>query len=220
MSSRKKRQSLAEAPYRPHYNSTSLPSTTRRSSRRNTLLIPKSPSVDINEGDAHASPHDFDKTITTLKSAAESVTVRVWQEAADEQARAIQAMRSAIDIKDSRIQKMSRKIARRDKTIGKLMRRIDRTKTALAKGTWPKSEGMMGMGMGMGIEDEERMSMLRSKTPASANGLCAECGENCSRLVRENQQLRDRLYEVDGLCIRLRNECSKLDIKIRGLEKS
>ncbi|TEY81179.1 hypothetical protein BOTCAL_0034g00430 [Botryotinia calthae] len=216
MSSRRKRRSLAEAPYRPHHNSTNPPSTSRRSSRRSTLLIPKSPSVDINEGDAHASPHDFDKTITTLKSAAESVTVRVWQETADEQARAIQAMRSAIDIKDSRIQKMNRKIGRRDKTIGKLMRRMDRTKTALSKIIWPKSEAMMGMA----IEDEERMSMLRSKTQASANGLCTECGENCSRLVRENQQLRDRLYEVDGLCIRLRNECRKLDIKVRGLERS
>ncbi|TGO10946.1 hypothetical protein BTUL_0121g00190 [Botrytis tulipae] len=215
MSSRKKRQSLSEAPYRPHYNSTSLPSTSRRSSRRSTLLIPKSPSNGIDENDVNESPHDFDKTITTLKSAAESVTVRVWQEAADEQARAIQAMRSTIDIKDLRIQKMNRKIGRRDKTIGKLMRRLDRTKLALSKAAWPKFEATMGMG----IEDEERMSMLRSKTPTSANGLCTECGENCSRLIKENQQLRDRLYEVDGLCIRLRNECSKLDIKIRGLER-
>ncbi|KAF7885295.1 uncharacterized protein EAF01_011360 [Botrytis porri] len=220
MSSRKKRQSLAEAPYRPHHNPTSLPSTSRRSSRRNTLLIPQSPSTGIDEGGVNESPHDFDKTITTLKSAAESVTVRVWQETADEQARAIQAMRSAIDIKDSRIQKMHRKIGRRDKTIGKLMRRMDRTKMALSKATWPKFEATMGMAMGMGIEDEERLSTLRSKTPASVTGLCTECGENCSRLVKENQQLRDRLYEVDGLCIRLRNECSKLDIKIRGLESN
>ncbi|KAF7915411.1 hypothetical protein BELL_1759g00010 [Botrytis elliptica] len=216
MSSRKKRQSLAEAPYRPHYSSTSLPSTSRRSSRRSTLLIPKSPSIAVDETDINNSPHDFDKTITTLKSAAESVTVRVWQETADEQARAIQAMRSAIDIKDSRIQKMNRKIGRRDKTICKLMRRLNRTKTALSKAAWPKFEATMGMG----IEDDERMSMLRSKTPASVNGLCTECGESCSRLVKENQQLRDRLYEVDGLCIRLRNECSKLDIKIKGLERT
>ncbi|TGO32858.1 hypothetical protein BHYA_0283g00060 [Botrytis hyacinthi] len=215
MSSRKKRQSLSEAPYRPHHNSASLPSTSRRSSRRSTLLIPKSPSIAVDETDINESPHDFDKTITTLKSAAESVTVRVWQETADEQARAIQAMRSTIDIKDSQIQKMNRKIGRRDKTIGKLMRRLDRTKIALSKATWPKFEATMGMG----IEDEERMSMLRSKTPTSANGLCTECGEDCPRLVKENQELRDRLYEVDGLCIRLRNECSKLDIKIRGLER-
>ncbi|TGO21008.1 hypothetical protein BPAE_0248g00020 [Botrytis paeoniae] len=216
MSSRKKRQPLAEAPYRPHHKSTSLPSTSRRSSRRNTLLIPKSPSIAMDGGNVNESPHDFDKTIATLKSAAESVTVRVWQETADEQARAIQAMSSAIDIKDSRIQKMNRKIGRRDKTIGKLMRRLDRTKIALSKATWPNFEAMMGMG----IEDDERMSMLRSKTPASVTGLCTECGENCCRLVEENQQLRDRLYEVDGLCIRLRNECSKLDIKIRGLERN
>ncbi|KAF7903964.1 hypothetical protein EAF00_001298 [Botryotinia globosa] len=214
MSSRKKRQSLSEAPYRPHHNSTSLP-TSRRSSRRSTLLIPKYPSNGMDEGDVNESPHDFDQTITSLKSAAESVTVRVWQETADEQARAIQAMRSTIDIKDSRIQKMNRKIGRRDKTIGKLMRRLDRTKIALSKAAWPKFEATMGTG----IEDEKRMSMLRSKTPTSANGLCTECGENCSRLLKENQQLRDRLYEVDGLCIRLRNECSKLDIKIRGLER-
>ncbi|KAF7867047.1 uncharacterized protein EAF02_009833 [Botrytis sinoallii] len=180
MSSRKKRQSLAEAPYRPHYSSTSLPSTSRRSSRRSTLLIPKSPSIAVDETDINKSPHDFDKTITTLKSAAESVTVRVWQETADEQARAIQAMRSTIDIKDSRIQKMNRKIGRRDKTICKLMRQLDRTKTALSKAAWPKFEATMGMG----IEDDERISMLRSKTLASANGLCTECGENCSRLVK------------------------------------
>ncbi|KAF5875703.1 uncharacterized protein Bfra_011466 [Botrytis fragariae] len=216
MSSRKKRQSLAEAPYRPHHNSTSLPSTSRRSSRRNTLLISTSPSIGIDEAGVNESPHDFDKTITTLKSAAESVTVRVWQETADEQARAIQAMRSAINIKDSRMQKMNRKIGRRDKTIGKLKRRLDRTKMALSKAAWPKLDATMGMG----IEDDERMSMLRGKTPASADGLSTECGENCSRLVKENQQLRDRLHEVDGLCIRLRNECSKLDIKIRGLERN
>ncbi|KAF7957330.1 hypothetical protein EAE96_002916 [Botrytis aclada] len=218
MSSRKKRQSLAEAPYRPHFSSTNLPSTSRRSSRRSTLLIPKSPSIALDEGEVNESPHDFDKTITTLKSAAESVTARVWQETADEQARAIQAMRSRIDVKDSRIQKMNRKIGRRDKTISKLMRRLDRTKMALSKSAWPKFEATMGMGLG--IEDDERMSMLRSKTPTSANGLCTECRENCSRLVKENQKLRDRLYEVDGLCIRLRNECSKLDIRTKGLERN
>lgn len=125
-------------------------------------------------------------------------------------------MRSTIDAKDSRIQKVNRKIGRRDKTVDKLRKRMERVNTASSKANLLKSEVMVGLG----TKDYEMMKALQDKRSPLPDGLCTKCGENCIRLVKENQQLRDRLHEVDGLCTRLRTENNKLDGDIRGLERN
>ncbi|CAD6439177.1 6676268f-945f-45e3-a6b1-b993af8acc42 [Sclerotinia trifoliorum] len=210
---KRRRQSLAEAPYRPSHNSTKLQTTTRRSSLRSTVST-KSANTVSDDGDINEPSQNFHKTIASLKSAAESLTVRVLEETADEQARVIQAMRLTISTKDLRIQKLNRKIGRRDKSLEKLRKRMERSETAFSKLNWSNVEAM-----DVGTSQDEMMKILRDKRPTSTDGLCTKCGENCSRLVRDNKQLRDRLHEVDGLCMRLRTECSKMENKIRGLEK-
>ncbi|KAJ8064213.1 hypothetical protein OCU04_006561 [Sclerotinia nivalis] len=212
---KRRRQSRAEAPYRPSHNSTKLPTTTRRTSRRSTVSMPRTANTGSDDGDISEPSQNFNETIATLKSAAESVTVRVLEETADEQARVIQAMRSTISAKGLRIQKLYRKIRRRDKSLEKLRKRMEHSSTAFSKLNWSNFEAMDA-----GTKHDERMKILRDKRPTSADGLCTKCRENCFRLVKENQQLRDRLHEVDGLCIRLRTECSKLENKIRGLERN
>lgn len=197
-----------------------MPTTTRRTSRRSTLSTKSANTVsddrDINmpSQNINEPSQNINETIATLRSAAESVTVRVLEETADEQARVIQAMRSTISAKDLRIQKLKRKVARRDKSLDKLRKRIERLNTAFSKQSWSNFEAI-----DVGTKHDERMKISRDKVPTSADGLCTKCGKNFSRLVKENKQLRDRLHEIDGLCIRLRTECSKMENKIRGLEQ-
>lgn len=169
---------------------------------------------DIEKGDINGSSDEVDESIATLKLAAESVTVRVLRETADEQARVITVMRSTIDAKDLKIQKLYRKIERRDKRVGKLSKRVEHADTALSKADWSKPEAMMEVETKL----HQNMKVMRERRPALSSGLCTKRVENCIRLVDENQQLRDRLHEVDGLCIRLRTECGKLENKIRELE--
>ncbi|KAI9647002.1 hypothetical protein NHQ30_005003 [Ciborinia camelliae] len=182
--------------------------TQRRTTRRSTMSKPTSANTASDNGDVNEPPHNFDETIATLRSTTESVIVRVLQKTADEQARVIQSMRSSLDAKDLRIQKLNRKIARRDKRMNKLRKRMERADMAFSRVDWSKSEAMKG------IKHGKRMKV----SPALTEGLYTNCGENCIHLVRENQELRNRLHSVDGLCIRLRTECGNLENKIRGLE--
>lgn len=180
------------------------------------MIASPTPAINDNEKiEFYESPHDLDETIATVKSAAQSVSVRVLQETADEQARVIQAMRSIIDAKEMRIQKLGRKIARRDKSVYKLTKQMGRAEIALSRVDWSRSEAMMPE---VGTQHDEEFEIFRDESPALVDGLCTKCGENCIRLVDENQHLRDRLRGVDGLCIRLRKECGKLEAKVRGLE--
>ncbi|KAF7875308.1 hypothetical protein EAF04_002480 [Stromatinia cepivora] len=212
---KRRRESRAEAPYRPSHNSTKLPTTTLRTSRRSTMSTPRTANTGSDDRDINRPSQNFNETIATPKSAAESVTVRVLEETADEQARVIQAMTSTIATKDLRIQKLNRKIGRRDKSLEKLRKQMEHSNIAFSKLNWSNFEAM-----DIGTKHDERIKILRDNRPALADGLCTKCGENCFRLVKENQQLRDRLHEVDGLCIRLRTECSKLENKIRRLERN
>ncbi|ESZ89861.1 hypothetical protein SBOR_9757 [Sclerotinia borealis F-4128] len=215
MASRKRIwESFAEGTYKPSQNDADLPTMIHRTSRRSTVSTPTSTVVAIKKRDINESPHDFGETIATLKSPSESVAIRALQETADEQAWMIQAMRSRIDANALWMQRSNRKISRRDKRVAKLRKRLERANIALLRADWSKSEAIAEVG----TKHNERVKVLRNKRPASADGPCTKCGENCIWLVKENQQLRNRLHEVDGLCIRLRTECSKLESKIRGLE--
>ncbi|KAB8290024.1 hypothetical protein EYC80_010350 [Monilinia laxa] len=131
-SAKRKRENFAEAIYRPsHIKSTDLQTTNRRTSRRSLVSTQAPAASDVEKGDINRSSDEVDESIATLKLAAESVTVRVLRETADEQARVIQVMRSTINAKDLKNQKLYRKIERRDKRVGRLSKRVERVDFAL-----------------------------------------------------------------------------------------